>query len=445
MGYPQEAEKLYTEAHGIFVDMKNNQGRAWSQLGLATVYRAQCRFSEAATAIKSAQELFQSLDMKDRVGWCLLHDAAIKRTLGKTDEALAVNKKAMQLFGPLKNNDGVSWSLFQTARILKDRGQLVKAWQMFRDVVNLQTDIANKKGIGWAQNDLGEIYLEFDDTSHARDCLIKAKVVGDQLDNAAMKTEAQKNLARLFIDEGHLRKAASYLDEVDVLCQKGLAHETQVEAFFERARYFLSLTEHKKAREQVTAAASLIELYGLGRFSSILKIYKSEIAAAEKKEKNAADLLENVLADSRKSKLKSEEVSATIGIIQLLMYNKKNKNKVIPMLAAIEKDIRILSARRLKAKLAMLKGLVSFYTMGVFQPKSFDQAIQIAETTGLQVLEKQFVDVAIQVSAAAGDVREQAAFQKHLDGLMVREEASDLYLVKPAKETITPFQISLVI
>jgi hypothetical protein len=151
------------------------------------------------------------------------------------------------------------------------------------------------------------------------------------------------------------------------------------------------------------------------------------------------------LANSKKAKLKREEVLSTMGLIQVLMYNRKDKARLISLLSGLEKDVRLLSARRLKAKLAMIKGLVSYFMFDVYQPKNFDQAIRIAQATGLQVLEKQLLDIAIQVSALAGNAREQAAFQKLLDELLVREDASDLYLVKPRKDISTPFQISLVV
>jgi len=317
MGFYPQAEKLFREARKNFEKIGHRQGKAWATLLLSFVYRGICNFSQSEDYMKESRLIYKELDLKDRVGYCLLNEAAIKRLVGKDEEAMLVNKRAIQLFSPLRNHEGVAWGLFQVGQILRDRGQFLKSWQTLREALNLHTDIANKKGMGWAQNDWGRTYIELNDLTHAREVLVKAKVLADVLDEGPLKAEVNKNLAHLCIEEGLIQKASQYLDQAISISQKVQSRDCEAESFLERARYYLILDECQKAREWINAADTLIEKNNLYRLKSVLGLYLGEIFAQEGKLDSAKAMLNDVLEWSNRLHQRANRAMALIGLVQL--------------------------------------------------------------------------------------------------------------------------------
>jgi tetratricopeptide (TPR) repeat protein len=440
LGFSTEAEKHFLEAADIFTRMRNDQGLAWARFGLVLTYRTLCRFDAAEENLIKSKAIYKELELKDRVGWCLLSEAAIRRTQGQAEEAMLLNKRALQLFGPLKNNDGVAWSLFQIGQQFRDRGQLVKAWQAQREAISLHTDIGNRKGIAWAESELGKTYLELGDIAHARECFVKVKVIAEQLDDAPLRIEVNKNLASLHMDEGALQKAADLLSETVNLTVKMQAHEAHAEILLEHIRYLLLIREIKEASLMLEAADRLITNHGLKRLKPGMDILRSDVLAAQGKAAEAAVALEDVLVYAERNQMKREHVQALLGLVQLLA-EKRSAAQLTSMLSQIEKETRVFSSKKLKAKLMMVKGMVVLNASHSFEGRFFTQAVQIAGAAGFVALEKQFIDMALFYADQSERKMEKAVFQRDLLSLLQRGP-SDLHLVLRPAPSALPVTLS---
>jgi len=441
MGFYPQAEQHFSEAFENFTHEKHQQGIAWSSLGLGMSYKEQCKFDLADDHIHKAKVIFKALGIKDREGWCLLNEAAVKRQVGKNDDAILINKRAIQLFGPLRNNDGVAWGLFQIGRILFDRGQFIKAWQSFREALNLHTDISNKKGMAWAENDTGKVYQELSDSSHARECYIKAKVLADQLDEGPLKVEIDKNIARLNIDEGFLQRADETLEQITGFCQKINSKEVELEIYLERARYSIIIGEIEKAGDWLEAADSLLEAFNLHRHKPLLNVYGAEILAYGNKLKTAAQVLQEAVQLSNKFEQRRQRAEALLGLVQIVARSGASP-QLTSLLNQLDKDVRVLNSRRLRAKYLFVKGWISSRTGTCFDIKSLSQGIQVAEAAGLPVLQRQLMECLF--LAHKREKKDKLAEDTERDIKRRMEKGPvDLYLVRSRHEMFDTMPVSL--
>ncbi len=442
MSFYGKAERYYSEAVKTFTQLKNKQGAAWGELGLATVYRAQARFDMALGALERAKIIFKDLGLKDRVAWCLLNEAAVRHIIGEIEDALLINKRAIQLFSPMRNHDGVAWALFQIAQILRDKGQWIKSWQTFRESMNLHTDINNRKGIGWNENDWGETYLELNDLSHARESFVKAKVIADQLDDGSMKVEVDKNVARLYIEEGMLQKASNLLEQNEQACRRIQARETEAEALLERARFFILIGDLGKARQCIRQASGLVQIHNLMRIKPMVGVYLGEILAGEGKTEEAVKIWRDVVQLATKLQQKRSRTEALLGIVQVLA--KENMpSQVAIMLLQIEKDIRLLSSRKMRAKYLAVKGWINFVHTKLMDVKSFTQSLQILQTTGLPVVERHVLGLFSELYRQGGKEKERAEVEASIRHLLEKGSV-DLHLVMPRHVVFKNLPISVV-
>ncbi len=442
MSFFGKAERYYSEAIRTFNQLKNKQGAAWAELGLATVYRAQVRFDLALTSLDHAKTLFKDLGQKDRVAWCLLNQAAIKHMIGDNEDALLINKRAIQLFSPMRNHDGVAWALFQIGQILRDRGQWIKAWQTFRESMNLHTDINNRKGIGWDENDWGATYLELNDLSHARESLVKSKVIADQLDDGSLRVEVDKNVARLHIEEGMLQKAANLLEQTEQACRRVQAKKTEAEVLIERARFFILIGDLGKARQCIRQASGLVQIHNLVRLKPLVGLYLGEILASEGKIEEAVKVWKDVVQLSTKLQQKKHRTEALLGIVQILA-NQNMPSQVAIMLLQIEKDIRLLSSRKLRAKFLAVKGWINFIQTDLMDIKSFTHSLQILQTTGLPIVERHVLGLFAELYRQNGREKERAEIETSIRHLLEKGSV-DLHLVMPRHVVFKSLPISVV-
>ncbi len=337
----------------------------------------------------------------------------------------------------------MGWSLFQMGQILRDRGQTVKSWETFREALNCHTDIENRKGIGWVENDWGKTYLELSNFPQARECLVKAKVMAEQLDEGPLRVETLKNIARLHLEEGYLQKAFELLNESISLSPKITARESEAEGYLERARYYLMIGENKSARYWVNAADSLIEKCGLQILKPTVGIFIGECLAAEKKFDSAKIVFADSYSLAKKYQQRKARVEALLGLVQLGITH-KNFPLANTFLEQAESEVRLLSSRKLKAKFLLVKGLWLLRARQSFDNKFFSQGLDIISSAGLNVFKKVVLELMVKIYQEL-NVDPDLSRAK-MDLATLREKGPvDLHLVHPSAETQVNFPVSLII
>ncbi len=442
MGFFSRAGHYFTEAHDLFGELKSKQGQAWSLFGLSRVRRAQSRYKEAEGHLVKARGYFSELELKDRMGWCVLNIAAIKRMTGRVDEALSMNKKALRVFGPLRNHDGVAWGFFQVGQLHRERGQLVKAWQTLREAMNLHSDILNRSGMGWAENEIGKTYLELNDAAHARECFVKVDAVADELATKPLKAEVSKNLAVLCLDEGRFEKALEYLSAAEAGAQKIHSREILAEVHLARARYWLLLGDTGKARGAVDAASSDIEHYDLVRLKPSAGVVLGEILLLEGKRDKAIETWQETTQLSKKLRQRRQRVEALFGILEA-QRDTRTPAQLSLALFEIEKEIRALGSRKLKAKFVLLKALMALKNNGAFDSRVVSQAAGIAGSAGLLPLQRIVLEVALKAARQAGKAPEALDIEREL-AQFLEKSPPELSLVRLPIERSEILPVSVV-
>jgi tetratricopeptide (TPR) repeat protein len=318
----------------------------------------------------------------------------------------------------------------------------VKGWQTIREALNLHTDISNQKGMGWAESEWGQTYMALNDQSHARECFIRAKVTADQLDSLPLKAEIDKNLANFYFDEGLLQKGAELLDKSEALCKKIFARETQAEVLLARVRYALIIGDLKLARENVQEANAIIESHDLRRLKPSLSLSFGELLMAEGKLDAAAKIFDETSQLAKKLRQRRVRAEALLGLVQA-QRKQKSASQLSLMLYYIEKDVRAISSRKLKAKFLVIKGLVAYMANGFIDSRLFAQALQVLDSTGLIVVKKQILSLLSELYSKEGKTREWKEQQDALSQLLEKNPI-DLHIVHQRKEQFDTFPVSLV-
>jgi tetratricopeptide (TPR) repeat protein len=427
MGFHAEAIQNYEEALAIFENLNSKQGSAWALLGLATVHRARCDFDFAIKELSKAQMLFQQLDLKDRAAWCLLHSGAIERMLGHQEDAIALNKKAMKVFAALRNHDGVAWSFFQLGQIANDRGLFVKSWETLREGLNLHTHIANPEGIGWGENEIGKIYLHLNNLSLARESFIKVKVTADQIDAPSLKAEVDKNLAHYYIDQGMLKRGYDSLMNAEAVSAKVQAMEVELEVLLCRIRYGLVVRDLPLARASLEKANQLIANHNLHHVNLKLGLLKAEILVNDDKEEESLAIFDSVRRLSEQGQFRYTHIEATLGYIQLVR-NKRQDIDILSTVRFMDKHVRAMGSRKLRAKLMALKALLDHERGAAVDTRFLAQAVDTADKAGLVLLKWQFLALFADICNQAGEKAAAEEFDKERTNL----EGNTNYDVKMA-------------
>jgi len=407
------------------------------------VQRAQSQFDVALKSFDKAVQQFQSLGLKDRMAWVLLNQAAILRVIGQEDDAIAINKRALQIFGPQRNHDGVGWTFFQMAQIFRDRGQFAKAWQTARQALSLHTDIESRKGIGWNENELGKIYVELGDLVRSKESFVKAKVIGEQLDESRLRIDADKNLAKLHIDEGLLQKAILLLDQTEQNSQRVQAREIEGEVFLQKVRYFLITGELAKAKDSLSLASGCVESYQLNRLQPTLKLFKGEVLLLQGDVEGALKMWKETVIDANKVHQKPQRTEALMGIAQIVakqhLWSQWDR-----LIEQLDKDIKSLNSKRLRAKLVLIKTMASADLDSMVERSVLYQILQSLSLSGMAVLKLQALNFLIHITDRLKQYKDKAIYQKEREELM-KKGLTDLSLVSSRYDWIDVLPVSIVI
>ena len=441
-GNYSKAERFYAEAFQAFKILRNTKGKAFSLLGLGMVLRDQYRLPEALKVLARAKTMYKKLGLKDKIAWCLLNEGCIKRMMGKEKEAVQANQQALHLFSPTRNNAGVAWGLFQIGQVHRDRGQYVKSWQALRESLNLHTDVAHKKGMGWAQNEWGKTYFELNDQSHAKDCFLKAKDVADRWNEPPLKVEVDKNLGRMNMEEGLLLRASGLLEKAQAQAKQLIIGETKIEINLEQARLSILLGDLSKAAAIIRETESMQERRDALRFKPIILIFKGETLALQGQWDEALDVFKKAYQVAGKMEHRRVRAEALMGIIQIEILKKKGR-RLQRAFDELEKEVRALSSRKLKAKYLHLKALYHWKTGKSVDTRLFNQCIQILNNSKLLVLQRLTLLHLSDLYRQVDKQKERRDVVDHIQHLL-REGPVDLHLIRPRYEFRADLPLSLV-
>ncbi len=435
MSLAQKARYYYEDALKNFSKLQNEQGVALSLLGLATVYRSLCQFKMARKYLASAKERYIALRVKDHIGWCLLNEAAVARTMGSDLEAAALNKKATQFFCSVKKTDGVAWAFFQLGQVLRDQGYAIKSWQSLREGINLHKDIGNRKGIGWGENDWGMTYYELGDLDRARDCFVSAKSHAEEVGAGPLTVDADKNLANVYIDQGNLQQAAAFLESSRRMCQRLENWEAMPEILLAQCRTAFLTLDLEEAEGLLEEAEKTIQSYDLNRFRPAVRVAQGELLVRQKKVAEGVKVWKEAMTIAAKFHQRKPYTQALLGLTQVLSADHA-PSELTGYLYQIDKDIRQLSSRTIKAKSLIVKAWFTFKTSGFLDSRHVTEALRIFESSGQVVLERLVLGM-LKALPVNGNSYDEALKELHQKGPV------DLDLIKedPSLSKVLPLSI----
>ena len=134
---------------------------------------------------------------------------------------------------------------------------------------------------------------------------------------------------------------------------------------------------------------------------------------------------------------------ALLGVLQLLRRD-KSIDSLSEMILHVEKDVRQVGSRKLKAKYMAVKGIISENENVSMDNRYFHQSLSTISACGLKVLEKQLLDLLLGLYKGKGTARSIQEYHRIYAHLM-DTGSSDLHLVRPRGEIADLLPVSLAV
>lgn len=443
MSNPYKALYFYKEADKAFAALGNQQGKALCTMGLGTVYRGICEFAKARKQFEKARALYTLFKIKDHIGWCLINEAAIDRLEGLPIAAATKNKKALQVFSSIRKQDGIAWTHFQIGQLLRDQGLPLKSWQTLREAINLHKDIGSGKGVGWGENEWGLTYLELGDLPRARESFLTAKAAAEEMSIDPLYIEALKNLATVSMEAGQLNAAGKFLHQAISTGEKLQTWEVLGAAYLVGARLAFMQGDINKSKGHLQLAGKVIAEYDLARLEPLQMVMMGEIQLYQGKTTQAAKTWTDTIKVADRMLQKEIRVRAQLGLVQI-KADRMSTGEISRRLYQIEKDCRALSSRKLKAKSLAVRAWLAQRRNKHFDQKLMAQALQVAESSGHVVLQKNLLSVFCWMSEVQKISQELSLYAALLRRLL-QTGPGDLGLVRFDRKVFDRLPVSLIL
>jgi hypothetical protein len=220
---------------------------------------------------------------------------------------------------------------------------------------------------------------------------------------------------------GEINESERLLQEAEEQAKKLDIKEVEVETALVRIPFLTvtgQLAEAAKLSQRILITIDELNLFQL---KPIVTMCLGEIEALNGNVKKAIAYFDDARAQSAKMKRLVPLAASTLGLIELKSngFNQKVPAKVFD---PIEKQIRVSSSRRMRAKFLLLKGLAD-------NPKFLHQAIDVADHAGLLVLLHAMLDVCIFFCRKRGLTLDLKAFEEKKKEL--KKKPFDFNLIRP--------------
>ncbi len=272
-------------------------------------------------------------------GLVLVQRAILLRRIGRLEDSLSSAAESIVIFRRIGHKRNESNALNALAVALAGEGAFEDAVVLLRSSVALDRETGNRFHLGMKLSNIGQLYADLGDTSHAISFLHRALEVFDELDDKSGLADALSALAEVLIEQaGDSESAVLTLDRARFVAETtqdhyDLAPERIVRAAIEswRGRHDDALSCLQEAVSESRAAGMIgYELLALGRCAELLATMNRDEEARE----IAIEVLVRVRTTVRMERLESiylalHRVFERVGDSQNAMHTLEQAQKLV--------------------------------------------------------------------------------------------------------------------
>jgi hypothetical protein len=167
-----------------------------------------------------------------------------------------------------------------------------------------------------------------------------------------------------------------------------------------------------------------------------LGLLKAELLVNDGKEEEALQLFDSIRRQSEQGQFRYTHIEATLGYIQLARH-KQTGFDILAMIRFMDKHVRAMGSRKLRAKLMALKALLDSEHGTAVDTRFLEQTLDVADKSGLILLKWQFLELFAEMCLSGGNKVAAERFDKERSAL----ESNTNYDVKVASARRTSSKI----
>jgi hypothetical protein len=209
-----------------------------------------------------------------------------------------------------------------------------------------------------------------------------------------------------------------------------------------RAQYWTVQGETAKARASIDAANAMVNSYQLARLRPLIGVVTGELLLLEGKADAAVAVWKETEATSKQLHQKRHMIEAQLGLIQAERRSKP-LSQISILLYQLEKEVRAIGSRKIKAKFLAVKAVVTQQANGFLDNRLLSQSLQILSSCNMSVMERQITDLAIQLNLQAGKERDVEEYERDLRQILEKGSA-DLHLIQSRLDLVGVLPVSLI-
>ena len=131
------SEQSITEALGLYREIGDRRGEAWSIQQMAWISFMEDRPEEADERLRLAERTFTELSDAGGLAWVRGLSAYVRFQQGDLDEARSLYQQSIDIEWKLGDQNGIASSLHQLGQLAENEGDKVEAARMFREALTI--------------------------------------------------------------------------------------------------------------------------------------------------------------------------------------------------------------------------------------------------------------------------------------------------------------------
>ncbi len=201
LGHYDEAIDRLERALKLFRRIGDERGVASTLDDIGKIHWIRGDQSRALEYYTAALEMRRSLDDRRSIALSLSHVGSLHSQRGDFREALALLKEALEIRKSIGDTQGAASSYNDLAGLCVDQGQYEKSLTLFDEALQMARDIGFRGLEAAALNNRGEALLALKRRDEARDHLLKAKDIAQQIGEQRVLFDVTRNLAHMAVSQ----------------------------------------------------------------------------------------------------------------------------------------------------------------------------------------------------------------------------------------------------
>lgn len=303
---PDTSLKLLDESEELSKRLDFADGLGNSYNNRAIIYTVGGKYDEAVKYYKLAIEQFRSNNDPNGIGFCFSNMAVCFEYQGDYDSSLYYNKKALEIREKYDLQKGIAQSNQNIGVIYFNKGFYKIALEYYLEALEFYENKPDRSAIdrsyiGSIRNNIGNIYIELQDTSKARKYLTAAMEVYSGIADKREMAYLYTDLANAEHISENYQKAGIYYHKAIKLGEESDDKSVKLAALAGIAKNFLILKDYDSSSYYVLRGKSLASKIEEKKYLISLLINEGKILKHRKRYQDALKSLTEALTVAERS------------------------------------------------------------------------------------------------------------------------------------------------